>query len=318
MTTSLLVSFVMLGGKLAAYFLTGSSAIFSDAAESVIHLLATGFAGFSLWYASHPADPEHQYGHGKIAYFSSGIEGLLIFAAAITIMYSAVSDLIHGSELQRLGAGLFIIGGLTLINGILGLYLIRVGRRENALVLVSNGKHVLTDMWTSLGVLFGVTLVWITGVTWLDPAVAILVALNIIWTAGGLLQQAVGGLMERVSEDDSRRIIQTLEEARSEGSIAGFHQVRHRRINDQVWVDYHLQFAPTMSITDAHARSHAVESSVDALFPSDRVYVTAHLEPDEHDIHHPRNFREPEDALGGATHQATSTGHTQPRGGGAQ
>ena len=297
MGLSLGVSVLMLVGKLAATALTGSTAILSDAAESVIHLFATGFAGFSLWYAATPPDPDHPYGHGKIAYFASAVEGTLIFIAAIVIAGMAVRDFIAGPELRQLDTGLLLLGGLTVVNLALGWYLVRTGRRTNSLVLVSNGQHVLTDMWTSLGVIVGVGLVWATGVTWLDPAVGLLVAANILWTASRLLRRSIYGLMDEADPDATQALLDELTEAKADGTIAEYHQVRHRRSGDQVWVEYHLMFPGDMSIRAAHARSHEVEDRVDALFPDDEVHVTAHLEPRRHDEAHPDGHREPIDPL---------------------
>jgi len=297
MMASLLVSFLMLAGKVTATYLTGSTAILSDAAESVIHLFATGFAGFSLWYAATPPDPGHPYGHGKIAYFASAVEGTLILLAALGIAWTAVRDLMVGASLQRLDVGLYLIAGLTLVNLALGQYLIRTGRRTNSLVLVSNGRHVMTDMWTSLGVLVGVGLVWITGIRWLDPAVGLLVAANILWTATGLLRRSVYGLLDEADPEATSDLLDELATAVEERLIAEFHQVRHRRSGDQVWIEYHLMFPGDMPIHEAHARSHQVEDRVDALFPDDDVYVTAHLEPRRHDEAHPDEHREPTDPL---------------------
>ncbi|MFP4227696.1 MAG: cation diffusion facilitator family transporter [Salinivenus sp.] len=297
MTASLLVSFLMLVGKVAAAYLTGSTAILSDAAESVIHLFATGFAGFSLWYAATPPDPDHPYGHAKISYFASAVEGTLILIAAVIIGWTAVRDLVTGVTLQQIDVGLYLLGGLTVINLALGQYLVRVGRRTNSLVLVSNGQHVMTDMWTSFGVIAGVGLVGLTGVTWLDPVVALLVAANILWTAKSLLRRSIHGLLDEADWDATQVLLDTLDAAKEEGIIAEFHQVRHRRAGDQVWVEYHLMFPGDMSIREAHARSHQVEDRIDALFPDDTVHVTAHLEPRQHEAAHPEGHREPADPL---------------------
>lgn len=297
MMASLLVSFLMLAGKVTATYLTGSTAILSDAAESVIHLFATGFAGFSLWYAATPPDPEHPYGHGKIAYFASAVEGTLILLAALGIAWTAVRDLMVGASLQRLDVGLYLIAGLTLVNLALGQYLVRTGRRTNSLVLVSNGRHVMTDMWTSLGVVVGVGLVWLTGLQWLDPVVGLLVAGNILWTASGLLRRSVYGLLDEADPEATKALLDELGTAVEEDLIAGFHQVRHRRSGDQVWIEYHLMFPGDMPIHEAHARSHQVEDRVDALFPDEDAYVTAHLEPRRHDEAHPDQHREPTDPL---------------------
>jgi cation diffusion facilitator family transporter len=297
MGASLLVSFLMLVGKLTAAVLTGSTAIFSDAAESVIHLFATGFAGFSLWYASTPPDVDHPYGHGKVAYFASAVEGTLILLAAVGIGWMAVQDLVEGTSLQQLDVGLYLLGGLTLINLALGQYLIRTGRRTNSLVLVSNGQHVMTDMWTSLGVIVGVGLVWLTEIWWLDPAVGLLVAANILWTATGLLRRSIYGLLDEADPAATKALLDELATAKEESLISEFHQVRHRRSGDQVWIEYHLMFPGDMPIHEAHARSHRVEDRVDALFPDEDVYVTAHLEPRRHDEAHPDEHREPTDPL---------------------
>jgi cation diffusion facilitator family transporter len=297
MVVSLLVSLLMLVGKGAAAYLTGSTAISSDAAESVIHLFATGFAGVSLWYAATPPDPEHPYGHGKVSYFAAAVEGGLILAAAISIGALAIQDLRTGTALQSLDTGLYMLAGLTLINLVLGQYLVRTGRRTNTLVLVSNGQHVMTDMWTSLGVVGGVGLVWATGIRWLDPAIGLLVAANILWTAAHLLRRALYGLMDEADPEATQALLSKLAEARARGTVAEFHQVRHRRSGNQVWIEYHLMFPGSMSIEEAHARSHDVEDQVDALFPDAAVHVTAHLEPRRHDDNHPADHREPADPL---------------------
>jgi cation diffusion facilitator family transporter len=299
MGASLAVAVLMLGGKLAAYVLTGSTAILSDALESVIHLAATGIAAVSLWYASQPPDAQHPYGHGKIAYFSSGFEGALILLAGGGIVWAGVAALLAGPELERLGLGLLITAALGAVNLALGLYLIRTGRRTNAVVLVANGHHVLTDMWTSLGVLAGIALVWATGLEWLDPAVAILLGLNITWTAFGLMRTAYRGLMERVEPGETARVRDVLEAAQREGRIEGFHHLRHRRVNDQVWIEVHLLLPDALPLDEAHHRATAVEAALNGLFPRDVVQVTSHLEPASHE--HPDSLGHDEvaDSLSG-------------------
>ena len=282
MTASLVVAVVMLVGKLTAYAITGSAAIFSDAIESVVHLFATGVAGFSLWYAAQPPDAAHPYGHGKIAYVSSGLEGALILVAAVAIGYEAIQALVAGPELANLGLGLAITAALGLVNLVLGLSLVRIGRRTNALVLVANGHHVLTDMWTSLGVLVGVGLVLLTGIEWLDPVIALVVGANILWTSGRLIREAYGGIMDRADAAETDRVLGVLTEAQAEGLIAGHHHVRHRRVNDQVWLEQHLLLPDALRLDDAHERASTVEARQRALFPESRVQITSHLEPESH------------------------------------
>lgn len=293
MAASLVIAVVMLVGKLAAYALTGSTAILSDALESVVHLGATAIAGFSLWYASQPPDRSHPYGHGKIAYFSSGLEGAFILVAAVGIGWTAILDLIRGPEIQQIGVGLAITAALGLVNLALGLTLVRVGRRTNALVLVANGHHVLTDMWTSLGVLVGIGLVYVTGAVWLDPVVALLVGANILWTSGRLMREAFSGLMETADQGETQRVIDVLDEAVTEGLVEGYHHVRHRRVNDQVWIEQHLLLPDDLRLDRAHERATVVETRQRQIFPESLVQITSHLEPGSHE--HPKGA--PHDAV---------------------
>lgn len=295
MAASVAVAVVMLVGKLGAWYITGSAAILSDAMESVVHLLATGFAAFSVWYAVRPPDRTHPYGHGKIAYLSSGFEGGLIMIAAVVIVYTAVGDLIAGPTLDELGIGLAITAALMLVNLVLGVALIRVGRRHHSLVIESNGRHVLTDMWTSLGVLVGVGLVQLTGIVWLDPVTAILIGINILWTAGSLMRRSVYGLMEQADPDDERALQAVLDRAVASGIVNGWHELRHRRVHNQVWVEFHLLFPNAMTVVEAHYRGSRVEGEVRALFPHADVVVTPHFEPEKgHDAAHPHGHEAPE------------------------
>ena len=299
MAASVAGALLVLGGKGAAYALTGSAAILSDAGESVTHVLATGFAAFSLWYAAEPPDPGHPYGHGKIAYLAAGAQGAMILLAAGGILYAAGRSLIEGPALRELGTGLVVTAGVAVLNGALGYYLVRVGRRTGSLVLVANGEDVRTDMWTSAGVLVGVGLVWLTGAAWLDPLVATLVALNILRTAYGLLRRAVEGLMEKAHPEATERIVGALQEAEDDGRIDGFHQVRPRRVENTLWIDCHLLFPDAMPVAEAHRRTTRVEETLEDRFPGQNVNVTAHLEPAAHERAHPKGHHEPADPLGG-------------------
>jgi cation diffusion facilitator family transporter len=299
MAASLGIAVVMLGGKLTAYVLTGSDAIFSDAAESVIHIFATLTAAASLWYASRPADVEHLYGHGKIAYFSAGFEGALILLASGAILFSAVRSLLLGPELQNLGIGILITAALGLVNLVLGLFLVRVGRKHDAVILVANGQHVLTDMWTSVGVVGGVAIVWATGIRWLDPVVAIAVALQILANAVSLIRRSIGGLLDAADSGRSRAICGVLDEEVRAGSIDSYHHLRHRKVNDELWIEFHLLIPGSLDLTEAHHRATRIEERLRGLLPDRRVHVLTHVEPSEHDIAHPHGHREVEDPLQG-------------------
>jgi len=186
MNLSLAIGVLMLFMKVGAYWMTGSAAILSDAAESIVHVAAVAFASFSLRLSFKPPDKSHPYGHSKIGFFSAGFEGGPIALAACFIIFEAVRDWISGHPLHNLGTGGLLTLAAMLINGALGAYLIGVGKRRNSLILVANGKHTLTDCWTSLGVLVGLGLTILTGLRGVDPLVGIAMALNILWSGYGL------------------------------------------------------------------------------------------------------------------------------------
>ncbi|MCC6696408.1 MAG: cation transporter [Candidatus Hydrogenedentes bacterium] len=288
MTASLATAILMLAGKMFAYVMTGSAAILSDAAESVVHIAATGVAGFSLWYARQSPDRAHPYGHGKIAYFSAGFEGAMILSAAAFIYYSSILELIEGPDLKHLGLGIIITGALCLVNLALGLFLVRVGRSRNSLILVANGKHVLTDMWTSAGVVIGVVIVQVTNYVWLDPIVAILVATNILKEGIGLIHGASKGLLDQADPSKTPLILKVLDEAVAQGRVTDYHQLRHRQSNDVIWVEVHLQVPGETSTDTAHGIATSIEDAIEGLFPGFIVNVTSHVEPEQHDAAHPQ------------------------------
>lgn len=308
MAISLAVAFIMLGGKLTAFYLTGSTAILSDALESIVHVAATAIAAFSLWYAQQPASREHPYGYGKAAYFSAGFEGALILLAALFTLYVGFRDLILGPELQRLGWGLLITGVLAIVNLALGGMLVWVGKRHNALILVSNGKHVLTDMWTSAGVVLGVGLVWLTDILWLDPLVAIVVGGNIFVTAAGLMRRSFRGLLDSADPERTAALLRTLNEAVANGEVSSYHQVRHRQSNDQIFIELHLMFPEDVSIKEAHDRVTSLELRIRQCFPEFNVHVTAHMEPASHDTAHPAGHESINDPLAEGEAEDTNGG----------
>lgn len=284
---SIYVALLMMAGKLTAYELTGSAAILSDAAESIVHLVATAVSTLSFWYSRQPLDRRHPYGHGKVAYFSAGFEGAMISAAGCFILYAALRDLWLGPELRQLGLGALITLGLALVNLALARYLLVVGRRENLLILRANGRHLMTDVVTSIGVFVGVLLVWLTGLRWLDPLLAILVALHILWHGGALLKQAFQGLIDEADPDVTQSLTQCLDQAKEEGLIQDYHQLRHRRSDQGIWVELHLIFPSDTSLNRAHQAGTEVERRLGALYPHHQVYPTTHLEPQRHERDHP-------------------------------
>ncbi len=297
MTLSLVVSALMLGGKLTAYALTHSAALLADVAESVVHGVATLLSAYSLWYAGRPADPGHPYGHGRIAYFSVGFEGALVFGAACAVLYSGIHGLLYGVELRNLDVGLLIAAVLAAINLVLGTVLIHVGRRHNTLVLIANGKHVLTDVWTTAAALVGLGLVRLTGVQWLDPAAAIAIAGIIMISGLSLLKGSFAGLMDQVSPQVTAKLVEALRRHVDAGDLSGYHQLRCRRLNDELWVDVHLLVPGEITTHEAHDRATRLEETIRAQFPQETVHIMTHIEPEAHDDAHPSDYCEPHDPL---------------------
>lgn len=276
---SFAVGILMLIGKMYAFTITGSAAILSDAAESVVHVIAVGFAAFSMWLSLRPADQSHPYGHDKISFFSAGVEGMLIVIAAVFIIYESVSKWISGLALENLDVGTYYVVGAALINAGLGSYLVAQGKRHNSLILIANGKHVLTDSWTSFGVIVGLLLVLFTGWLPFDPICAILVALNILWSGGNLVRQSVSGLMDEGDPDIDKRIREVLEKETKARGLR-YHKLRHRNTGNSLWVDLHLLFPDQTSLHDAHYAATEIEAAINAHMQMS-VTVTTHLEPQE-------------------------------------
>jgi cation diffusion facilitator family transporter len=286
MTLSLVIGCTMFVMKVSAYLLTGSAAILSDAAESVVHVAAVFFAAYSLRLSYKPADDDHMYGHAKISFFSAGFEGAMIILAAIYIIYESIHKWMTGLHLENLGYGTLLTAAATLINGALGGYLVRLGRRKNSFILEANGKHVLTDCWTSAAVLVGLGLTIIT--KWLpwDPICGILMAINILIAGGGLIRLAMAGLMDRADPEAHRELVEILDREAAQRSIS-YHALRHRSVGDAHWVEVHFLFPEGTPLRDAHRMATAIEQIVErALLP--RAHVTSHLECEaDHDALHP-------------------------------
>ncbi|HTL51189.1 MAG TPA: cation diffusion facilitator family transporter [Planctomycetota bacterium] len=259
---SLAVGVVMLVGKSFAYWLTGSAGILSDALESVVHVIATGFAFYSVLLSARPPNPKFPYGYGKIEYFSAGLEGGLITVAAAAILFEATLSLIHGPKLQSLDLGVLIVGSLGLTNLALGWFLIRTGRKTNSIILVADGQHVLTDAYTSLGVVAALFVVRMTGWMLLDPIIAIVVALQILWTAGKILREAFFGLMNRSDTEFLEKVNTALIAARPPEWIE-IHRLRSfPNASDAHQIDLHLTVPRYWSVEAAHAAEHQLEETL--------------------------------------------------------
>ena len=287
MGLSLAAAVLMLGGKLSAYSITNSAAIFSDAAESLVHGIATGIAAFSLWFSHRGAGEKFPYGPGKIAYFSAGFEGALILTTGVYVIYSGVHDLIFGVHLSQLGLGLAITFVLAMVNLALGTFLVSVGKVNNDLILTANGKHVLTDMWTSIGVVLGVGVVWLTGYGPLDPIIAIIIGINVVYSSAKLVKSAMFGLLDAADPKKTERLLKALDDALTREVISGYHQLRHRESNDIMWIQIHMLLPGELSTAESHRRVTLVEDELTHLFPEMKVHITSHIEPEHHDGDHP-------------------------------
>jgi cation diffusion facilitator family transporter len=258
---SLVVSLVLLGAKYQAYRMTGSTAILSDALESIVNVVAAVFALGGLAFAAQPADRNHPYGHGKIEFFSAAFEGGLIAFAAVLIIYEVIQALLHGVEIRALDAGLAIVVGAGLGNLALGLYLLRVGRAYQSLTLVADGKHVLSDFWTSVGIVVGLLLVRATGIWWLDPVTAAVVALNLMWTGFRLVRHAAGGLLDEEDTGLVSRLLGALDSRLGQGVIR-VHHLRAIRAGRFHHVEAHLVVPEFWSVDQAHELSEDLAARV--------------------------------------------------------
>lgn len=274
---SFLIGLVMLAMKMGGYLITNSAAILSDALESVVHVVATAVAFYSVILVGRPADRRFPYGYGKAEYFSAGLEGALIVVAAIAIVYQATIDITRGPQLRSIDIGAIIVAAAGGINLLLGFYLVRTGKSTNSLVLVADGRHVLTDSYTSLGVLVGLVLVKITGVILLDPIFAIAVAVNILWTGYALMRESVRGLMNTADPDMIERTVSVLNRTRRPEMI-DVHRLRAWRAGERRFVDFHLTLPRYMPIEQAHTLTHLISDAINSEF-AEEIDLLLHLDP---------------------------------------
>ena len=262
--------------KTAAYFLTGSVGLLSDALESLLNLITAFTALFVLIVAARPADDDHAYGHTKVEYFAAGLVGALILLASVTIAWTAIQRLLMPVPLQDLGPGIAV----SLLAGVLNLgvsrLLSKAGRQFESLTLQSEAKHLMVDVWTSAGVILGVAAVWVTGWQLLDPLIAILVAGNILHSGWQLVSRAVHGLMDASLPIGEQDLIRAVLDKYSE---ADFHAVRTRQAGARRFVSMHILVPGNWSVAKAHELAEMVESDLRAALV--RLHVSTHVEPRE-------------------------------------
>lgn len=275
---SITAALLTLGMKSLAYWLTGSVGLLSDAVESLVNLVAAVTALFCLWFASRPVDPSHTYGHEKIEYFSSGLEGMLIFVAAASIAWYSIIRLIEPQPLEELGPGLAVSVLASLVNFGVARLLLSVGRRVNSIVLEADGQHLMTDVWTSIGVVVGLTLVALTDWYVLDPIIALAVAANILWTAYDLIRRSFDGLMDHSLPQTEQNLVRASIERVLEPGVT-FHALRTRQAGARRFVDFHLLVPGAWSVQRAHDLTGKVEQAVCEALPG--IEITVHIEPIE-------------------------------------
>jgi cation diffusion facilitator family transporter len=262
--------------KAVAYIYTGSVGLLSDAAESLVNLMGAVIALVMLTIAARPADEEHAFGHNKAEYFSSGIEGTLILIAAGSISISAILRLIHPRPLEQLGLGLLISGLASLVNLVVGQILIQTGKKRDSITLEANGKHLMTDVWTSAGVLIGVGAVSVTDWFWLDAVVALAVAGNIAWFGIQIVRRSALGLMDTSLPDEQQVVIRDLLSTYRQKGI-DFHALRTRQAGSRAFVSFHVLVPGDWTVQRGHELLESIEHDLRKALPN--VVVFTHLEP---------------------------------------
>jgi len=273
---SIAAAVMTIGLKATAYQITGSVGLLSDALESVVNLVAAGMALMSLIYAARPPDDSHEYGHDKIEYFSGGVEGTLIAIAAVSIASAAIARLMSPQPLDQIGLGLFITVIASGINFAVARVLMKAGRQHRSLTLEADAHHLMSDVWTSGGVVIGIGLVALTGATWLDPLIAILMALNILRTGAHLMRQAFDGLMDSPMTVAERAVVESVLDSYRLRGIQ-FHALRTRQAGARRFLSVHVLVPGGWTVKRGHDLLEQLEHEVRAVVPNTNVLT--HLEP---------------------------------------
>jgi len=272
---------IVLGLKFAAYWVTGSVALYSDALETTINVVGAVTALIALWYGERPADASHPYGHQKAEYISAAIEAFMVVATAFAIGREAYLGWQHPHAPETPVMGILLNGASGVVNLLWALFLIRVGRLWRSPALAASGKHIMTDVWTSVGILIGFALIPVTGWLRLDPALAAFVAVNILWSGGQMLRESARGLMDEASDSetlsDIRRII-----SENRGEAIEAHDVRTRVAGKMTFVEFHLIVPGDMTVNDSHALCDRIEAAL--LERLGHASITIHVEPDSQSV----------------------------------
>jgi cation diffusion facilitator family transporter len=267
--------------KSAAYLLTGSISLLSDAVESVVNLVGALMALGMLTVAARPPDSSHTFGHSKAEYFASFMEGILILGAAVAISFTAINRLLYPSPMERMSVGLMISTGASIINFVAARVLMKAGRRHNSITLEADSQHLMTDVWTSVGVIGGLVVATATGWTVLDPMMAILVAINILWTGIDLVRRSVDGFMDVALSLDEQKIIERVM-AKYRAFNVDFHALRTRRAASLRFLSVHMLVPGDWTVHDAHHLAENFEGDVRASLGE--AIVSTHIEPMDDEI----------------------------------
>ena len=270
------VATILLKG--VAWWMTGSVGLLSDALESFVNLAAAFMALAMISLAAAPEDDNHPHGHGKAEYFASAFEGFLILVAAASIAFAAVDRLLEPQPIESVGVGLVVSVLASLINLATARTLLSVGRAHNSITLEADAHHLLTDVWTSAGVIVGVGLVWLTGWLWLDPVIALLVAVNIVWTGWVLLHRSAQGFMDVSIPAEQVAAIEAVL-ARYQAQGLAFHALRTRQAGARAFATLHVMVPGAWTVQVGHDWLERIEADIRAAVP--RIHVTTHLEPKE-------------------------------------
>lgn len=274
--TSLVLGTVITGTKFAAYFFTHSAVILSDALESIANVAAAAFGLFAVSLARKPPDENHPYGHGKVEYLSAGFEGGMIFVAGALILWEAGSRLLHHTDIEAIPLGIALTAIAATLNGLLGTYLVRVGKTHLSPAIEADGRHILTDVITSAAAIVGLVLVVVTGKVWLDPVLAIIAAIYILWTGVSLLRVAVAGVMDELHPEDAKILEEALS-ALHEPYLLSYSDLRTRRHGNRRHVDLTIHVSGNLTVKEGHDVADRVEAALEAALPN--AEVLCHVEP---------------------------------------
>ncbi|GHB36470.1 cation diffusion facilitator family transporter [Mongoliitalea lutea] len=274
---SLIVSVLLLVVKFYAYLITGSTAILTDALESIVNVVAAGFASYSIYLSSRPKDDNHPYGHGKIEFFSAGLEGALIIIAGLFIIYQSVYNLFFPQELDNLLEGILLIAGSGVVNGALGYTLRKKGEETNSITLIANGKHLLTDTFTSLLLVFGVVILFVTKIQALDSIIAIGFSAYIVYSGYGLVRKSVAGLMDEADPEALEATVKVINQHRKDTWI-DVHNMRVQQYGGDRHIDLHLTLPYYLDLKQVHDEVEELENVLELDWPG-VVEVFVHADP---------------------------------------